>query len=194
MLWSGLPQRNSAAPWGTALGNYGNSGVSAVVVAADRVRARRGRGRQAHRLGRLAQRADLVRLVLFVGQHALQRLDQALVQDLRPHRGLGDLAQGDDRVLVAVAIDRQLGAARNLARALRRKQDEIETVGNLVDTIFDGNARHGALRNTGCSESRALRRQGCGSQGFPPARSRYKGAMTESEATGEDYCDPPPFS
>src|SRR5688572_33262715 len=133
MLWSGLPQRNSAAPWGTALGNYGNSGVSAVVVAADRVRAGRSRRRQAHRLGRLAQRADLVRLVLLVGQHALQRLDQALVERLRPHGGLGDLAQRDDRVLVAVAIDRELGTARDLARALRGEQDQIETVGDLVD-------------------------------------------------------------
>ena len=100
------------------------------------------------RLGRLAQRADLVRLVLLVGQHALQRLDQALVQDLRLDRRLGDLAQRHDRVLVAVALDGQLGAARDLARALRGQQDQIEPVGNLVDAIFDGNARHRALQVT----------------------------------------------
>src|SRR5690606_3493277 len=121
-----------AAPRGAALACLLPAAGSAVVVAADRGRARRGRGREAHGFGRLAERADLVRLVLLVGQHALQRLDEALVQRLGPHRLLGDLAQRDDRVLVAVAIDRQLGAARNLARALRGEQDEIETVGNLV--------------------------------------------------------------
>ena len=53
--------------------------------------------------------------------------------------------------------------------------DEIEAVGDLVDAIFDGNARHGALLNTGCSERRALRREAGASQGFAPAHSRYKG-------------------
>ena len=59
------------------------------------------------------------------------------------HGLVGDLAQRDDRVLVAIAIDGELGAARNLARTVRREQHEIEAVGDLVDTIFDGYARHG---------------------------------------------------
>ena len=38
---------------------------------------------------------------------------------------------------------------KNPVVALRGKQDQIEAVGNLVDAIFDGNARHGALRKYG---------------------------------------------
>ena len=55
---------------------------------------------------------------------------------------LGDFAQSDHRVLVAVTLDRQFRPARNLARTLCGKQDEVEPVGDLVDTIFNGNARH----------------------------------------------------
>jgi hypothetical protein len=86
---------------------------------------------------------------------------------------LGDLAQGDHRVLVAVAVDGQFGAAGNLARTLGGEQDEIEPVGNLVDAIFDGNARHGALRNqtATCAESAAISEGGRQRQGFPPLAS-----------------------
>ncbi len=55
---------------------------------------------------------------------------------------VGDLAQRYHGVLVAVAIDQQVGAARNLAGPLRGEQDEVEPVGNLVDAIFDGDASH----------------------------------------------------
>ena len=55
---------------------------------------------------------------------------------------LSDLAQGDYRILVAVALEREFGAARNLARALGGEQNEIEPIRDLVDAIFDGNARH----------------------------------------------------
>ncbi len=55
-------------------------------------------------------------------------------------RLFGDLTQGNDGVLVAVAIERQLGAARNFTGALGGKKDQVKTVGNLVDAIFDGNA------------------------------------------------------
>ena len=78
------------------------------------------------------------------------------------------------------------------ARALRGEQDQVETVGDLVDAIFDGNARHGALRNTGCSERRALRR---GGRQVKVSRPRAAATMreAESEATGPDI-DPPPFA
>ena len=59
---------------------------------------------------------------------------------------LGDFAQRDDRILVAVAIDGEVGTARNLASALRRHQYQVEPVGNLVDTIFDRHARHCRFR------------------------------------------------
>jgi hypothetical protein len=47
------------------------------------------------------------------------------------------------------SVDGQLGAARNLARALRREKNQVEPVRDLVDAIFDGNARHRALQVTG---------------------------------------------
>lgn len=52
----------------------------------------------------------------------------------------GDFAQGDDRIFVAVTLKRQLGATGNLPRTLSGEKDEIETIGNFVDAIFDGNS------------------------------------------------------
>ena len=80
------------------------------------------------------------------GTRERQYVDEILGEIAGRQRRFGNLAQRDDRVLVAVAIDGDFGAAGNLARTLRGKQDEIETIGNLVDAIFDSNARHGALR------------------------------------------------
>src|SRR3546814_9009478 len=91
-------------------------------------------------LRRLGDRTDFVRRVVVVDLHLLQRCDERIVQIHRQDGLLRDLAQGDDRVFVAVAIQRQLGAAGNLAGALRGKQDEVKTDGNLVDAIFDGTA------------------------------------------------------
>lgn len=51
-----------------------------------------------------------------------------------------DFTQGDDRIFVPVAVQGQFGTAGNLPRALGGKQDEIKTVGNLINAIFDGNA------------------------------------------------------
>ena len=48
----------------------------------------------------------------------LQRVDQVFAQIFRRDRAVTDFAQGDDRVLVTVTLDSQLGAARNLARPL----------------------------------------------------------------------------
>ena len=61
-----------------------------------------------------------------------------------------DFTQGDDGIFIPVAIDGQFRAARNLPRALSGEQDEVKAVGNLVDTIFDGNAgQTGLLQHQG---------------------------------------------
>jgi hypothetical protein len=62
------------------------------------------------------------------------------------HRGLGDLAQGHDRVLVVVAVDHQRTARGDQARAVRGQQHQREAVRDLFDAIFDGDAGHGVLR------------------------------------------------
>src|SRR5688572_22055692 len=108
--------------------------------------ARRSRCGESKRLGRRAQRADLVRSLVILDLDALQVRDQGFLEMLRLHRLLGNLAQSDNRILVAVAVDGQLGAAGNLPGALGRKKHQIEPVGDLVDAIFDGYARHEALR------------------------------------------------
>ena len=64
------------------------------------------------------------------------------MQFLRLDRLFGDFAQGNDRVLVAIAIDGHFRTTRNLTRPLGSQQDEIETVGDLVYAVFDSNARH----------------------------------------------------
>ncbi len=55
---------------------------------------------------------------------------------------LGDLAQRDDRVLVVVAVERQFLAAAEVARALGGQQHQLEAVRDLLDAVFDGDARH----------------------------------------------------
>src|SRR3546814_19614576 len=57
-------------------------------------------------------------------------------------RLLGDFAQSDYRVFVPVTIDRQFRTARNLTSALTGQQHQIKSVGNLVNAIFNGDARH----------------------------------------------------
>src|SRR4030095_2746809 len=95
-------------------------------------------------LGRLVDRSALVGDAVLVDLDALEAADQGFLELARPDGLFGHLAQRDDRILVAVTIDSQLRASRNLARALRREQHEFETVRDFVDTIFDGNARHAA--------------------------------------------------
>jgi len=53
-----------------------------------------------------------------------------------------DLAQCDDRILVVVAVDGKFLAAAQVARALRGEQNQLEAVGNLLDAVFDSDARH----------------------------------------------------
>jgi hypothetical protein len=55
---------------------------------------------------------------------------------------VGDLAQGNDWVLVVVALDYDLGAGGNGAGAVSRQQNELEAIGNLIDAILDGNTSH----------------------------------------------------
>src|SRR6266566_9495877 len=55
----------------------------------------------------------------------------------------GDFAQGNDRWLIAVAIDQWLRAGADLARTIGRGERQLKTVGYLGQTIFDRNAGHG---------------------------------------------------
>src|SRR3546814_2493464 len=52
--------------------------------------------------------------------------DERFLQILGTNRLLGDLAQRDDGVLVAVAIDGQFRAARDFARAVRSEEHTSE--------------------------------------------------------------------
>ncbi|ACP24614.1 hypothetical protein NGR_c08230 [Sinorhizobium fredii NGR234] len=75
----------------------------------------------------------------------LQGMDQIFLE-ITGRKGLiSDLTQGNDRILVIVAVDRDGGALRNQACAVAGKQDEFETVFDLVDAIFDGDAGHGLV-------------------------------------------------
>src|SRR3546814_7368606 len=66
--------------------------------------ARRCRGGQAKRFGRAADRADFIGRIVIVDDDLLQRTDERFLQIIGTNRLLGDLAQRDDGVLVAVAI------------------------------------------------------------------------------------------
>src|SRR5438105_2687354 len=76
---------------------------------------------------------------------ALQALDEFFPKFFGLQVFARDLAQGDDRIFVAVAINHGFGAAGQLTSAIGRKENQIESVRDLVDTIFNGNARHSVL-------------------------------------------------
>src|ERR1043165_6194629 len=58
------------------------------------------------------------------------------------HESCSDLAQCRHRWLV-VAIDTWIGPPRQLARPLRGEDDQRKPIGDLVQTVFEGNAGHG---------------------------------------------------
>src|SRR5262249_26753187 len=66
----------------------------------------------------------------------------ALSEDLFVHVAVGDLAPGDDRRLVVLPVHHRMGAVRELARALRRDEHELEHVRNLLEAIFYGDSGH----------------------------------------------------
>src|SRR3546814_16748495 len=104
-------RRRIAPPW------WDRHSGSAVEIAVQRGCARGGGGGDPQRFCRLAERADLVRFILVIGQDLLQADADALAEVAREDGFIGDLAQRDNRVLVPVADDRTLCAPRNLPRA-----------------------------------------------------------------------------
>src|SRR5690606_8196684 len=72
----------------------------------------------------------------------LQALHQGLAKLVDADRPLGNLAQGHDRVLVAIAVHRQWAACRNVPRALRCQRDEFEPIRDPEDTILYRYSRH----------------------------------------------------
>jgi hypothetical protein len=72
-------------------------------------------------------------------------MDQLFLQIVGRDRLVGDLAQRNNRVLVAVAIDGERRPGRDEPRAMAREQHELEAVFDLVDAILDGDASHGRL-------------------------------------------------
>ena len=75
----------------------------------------------------------------------LHARNQRVLEHTLIELGLGDLAQRHDGVLVAIAVERDLGASRDVARPLRGKHHELEAIGDLHDAVFDGYAGHGDL-------------------------------------------------
>ena len=72
----------------------------------------------------------------------LQGMDEVLPHVLGRKALVGDLAQGDDGILVVVAIDRDRGSRRDHAGPMTGEQDQVEPVLNLVDAILNGDACH----------------------------------------------------
>ena len=90
--------------------------------------------------GRQGRRSFGLRLVDF--DVTLQRVNEVLRKVFRRKRRFSDLAQSDDGIFVAVAIDKNRLTRRDVTRPMRCEKDEVEAVFDLVDTIFDSNARH----------------------------------------------------
>src|SRR6185437_2226466 len=101
--------------------------------------------RRLNQLGRPLLSTDLD-LRIFLGLVDLDMLlhafDQRVLQRVEHHRLFGDLTQCHDWVLVVVALKRDLRARSDVTRPLRRKQHQLEAVGDLENAVFDGYARH----------------------------------------------------
>src|SRR3970282_2304229 len=67
-----------------------------------------------------------------------------------------DLAQRDDRELVAVGLDERRGAGAELARAVGRRQRELEAIGDSLEAIVDGNSGHGFPGGQGLARSASI--------------------------------------
>src|SRR6266702_623184 len=75
----------------------------------------------------------------------LERVDEIFLEIAGGDRLVGDFAQGHDRVLVVVAIHGDLRARGDHAPPMARQQHQVETVLDLVDTIFHGDTGHGLV-------------------------------------------------
>src|SRR5947207_15165913 len=71
------------------------------------------------------------------------------VQVLGAHLAGGDFAQRDHGGLVAVGVDQGRRPGAELARAVSRRQRELEAVRNSLQAIVDGDAGHGISSGSG---------------------------------------------
>jgi hypothetical protein len=89
-------------------------------------------------------RLRLVNLDLF-----LQGMNEVFLQIARRQMGFGDLTQRDDGVLIVVAGNGERRAGSKPARSMAGHQDQIEAICDLINAIFNGNARHGGSPEDG---------------------------------------------
>ena len=114
----------------------------------------------------------------------LHGVDELLLQVVRSDGLVRDLTQSHDRVLVAVAVDREGRARRDEAGPVAGQQHELKPVVDLVDAVFDGHASHAGLllQVQGISEegpdtpviSRKQEDASCGRGLTPSRRSRVR--------------------
>ena len=81
-------------------------------------------------------------LVLFAGANVLKVGDQRFLDHFQVNRLIGNLAQGDDWILVIVAAHGDRLTFADHAGTVCGKQDELEAVWNLIDAVFNSNAGH----------------------------------------------------
>src|ERR1044071_1581906 len=74
-----------------------------------------------------------------------------LVQKLAPDLARGDLAQRNDRGLVAVGLEQRLRPRADLTRAIRGRKRELEAVGYLGQSVFDRYPGHDSSIHVSCS-------------------------------------------
>jgi len=90
----------------------------------------------------LLLQCGVVRFRLVHFDVALQAAHESVAQRLHGQSAVRHLAQGNDRVLVAVLRHQRLLAGRDLPGARGRQQHQFETIGHLVDAILDRDACH----------------------------------------------------
>lgn len=90
-----------------------------------------------HRQHRSRLRFGLVNLDVL-----LNRMNETFPEIARRYGFFRDFAERNDGVLVPLRIDGRGAAIGYGARAMGGQENELETVRNLIDAIFDGHAGH----------------------------------------------------
>src|SRR6202000_2284611 len=72
----------------------------------------------------------------------LQGMDEFFAQIFWGYRRIRDLAERYNRILIVVAIDRKLRSRRNHTGAMCGQQDEVESIVDLINAVFHGDASH----------------------------------------------------
>src|SRR5258708_17738430 len=113
--------------------------------------------------------ARTTRLVTGPSEH--RRRGRRRIEQLAAELAARDLAKRDHGGLVLVGLDQRRRAERDLARAVGRRERELEAVGKLLHAVVNGDAGRGSFSSYLNSSSSEARRTACCARDTRAART-----------------------